>query len=249
MEDRKYLDFTNNSFLIFKIRRLSQVIFAKWCENAKKEYATQLDAILSQTNETDIIDDVVVAFSHGIKCYLERLNDEERDSFSLVMHNYNIGFFYGVIQGRLNSSWHDNYILVISNEFKVVALLEAIKELMKIDDTTTLKTGIIYRYYLNKNKLPLDEADSDKILHLSNYNSHCLLEEFRSFSKDVLTDLSMKKYAELIEKDKIMLCPNINEYFAFGEIEDLLSQSEKYFRQQSVLSREGIAGKALGVEH
>ncbi|MDM8546993.1 hypothetical protein QUF61_10910 [Candidatus Venteria ishoeyi] len=211
-----------NSPLKFVLRKISMQLVRKWLECAKYKYGSNTIADFD-FDEIEVENDFIRHLSNAIESLI---NYKSREKKSIP--GWSFGYICGHVQGALNVTWSNLYLLEPSKEFENLMKLKTVIELLRIDNDFSQKIEIIYSYFItHRNRgIIAKEALPDNVISLietgklKNINKGITRKEFDEYFEN----LFMTNYMSLLQSYDYMCCPDLTEYLDENEMINLVGK-------------------------
>lgn len=205
-----------SSPLAFRINSISKEVFTIWLKNAKTAYNLKSDLIDKIQN--DKVDDLFLNYlADAIKILVEDKSIEKK-----TVQGWSFGYVCGNVQGKLEVTWYNKYILESSIEYENIMKIKAVIEYFKMDALLLDKIGNIYSYLLEKRVQPSVEksevlSNVISIFKYKNKNSS-RIDDFKSSIVELLSTEIQTKILTLLNLQHYDCCPDLDEYLNYDEI-------------------------------
>ncbi|MBV5339668.1 MAG: hypothetical protein J0665_08910 [Deltaproteobacteria bacterium] len=208
-----------NSPLAFRINSISKEVFTIWLENAKTAYNLKPDLINKIQN--DKFEDVFLNYlSDAIKILVEDKSLEKK-----TVPGWSFGYVCGNVQGKLEVTWYNKYILEASIEYENILKIKAVIEYFKLDTLLLDKIGTIYSHLLEQRVQPsVDKCEvSPNLISIFKYKNknNSKIDDFKSSIVELLSTDIQAKILTLLNLQHYDCCPDLDKYFNFDEIVEI----------------------------
>lgn len=204
------------SSLAFRISKISKEVFAVWLENAKTAYNLQADLIDKIQN--DRVEDVFLDYlAAAIKVLVEDKSIEKK-----TVPGWFFGYVCGNVQGRLEVTWYNKYILETGIEYENIIKIKAVIEYFKLDTLLLDEIGKIYSHLLEQRVPPsVDKWDvfpNVVSIFKGKNDGSAKIDDFKNSIVELLSTDLEAKILTLLNLQHYDCCPDLDKYFDYDEI-------------------------------
>jgi hypothetical protein len=202
--------------LAFRISKISKEVFAVWLENAKTAYNLQADLIDKIQN--DKVEDVFLDYlAAAIKVLVEDKSIEKK-----TVPGWSFGYVCGNVQGRLEVTWYNKYILETGIEYENIIKIKAVIEYFKLHTLLLDEIGKIYSHLLEQRVPPsVDKWDvfpNVVSIFKGKNDSSAKIDDFKNSIVELLSTDLKAKILTLLNLQHYDCCPDLDKYFDYDEI-------------------------------
>lgn len=118
-------------------------IFRKWNTQIQEKYPTTTIII---KNERQIVSD----FNDILPLAIKHLILENK-FYTKFREGWDVGYVIGFISGSLNTLWHHEYIIKQSDNFKILTILQVLRDYIKFNSTLKIQLTDLYEHFIKDN--------------------------------------------------------------------------------------------------
>jgi hypothetical protein len=207
------------SAVMFKINRIASDVFAQWLKNAKFVHGIE-PQLLDRIKDDEVRDVFIDHLASAIKSFIEEKSDK-----MTATKGWSYGYICGYIQGRIDVSWYNKYVLELSSEYENLLKLKSIIEYLKYDGNVMDRIHHIYDHLLSQRIQPTDNMySSDKIVSILSHKNSKLIKknEFKKSLIELLSSHIEKQMLLLLDANSHDCCPDISVYVTYDDMIEIL---------------------------
>ncbi len=200
--------------LSYDIDKKAFSVFRGWIRNAKEKYPTW-DVFIEDKQE------ISKEFQNEILSSLKSISKEKYLENNLI--DWCIGYLEGRLISGLSILWSMKY-LDKPERYHHVLWLKSISMYLDVDKLTLKRINRLYKH-LQETEFPFKKLDQE--VEKNDFSAHHLLSDLEAednweTNKDYLENMIYNETLKMIEKQKKIEIPDLDEYFLIEELKELV---------------------------
>lgn len=209
-----------SSSLIFTLKKTSELVFSQWLKCAKDFYNLPTEFV--ESIKSDDVEPVFIEhLEKAINALVENKSDEK-----VQIKGWSYGYLCGYLEGCINVTWTNKYIIEPSKEYEDMIKIKSIIEYINWNESSSKHMLSIYNYLINKRIKPLELKGNipDNVVTISSHTKSDKNKEneFKISIIDLLSDELKSRILSSLEEKQCDCCPSLDEYLDYSDVKKIV---------------------------
>ena len=139
-------------------RKIAFNIFKKWLKKTNERYP-KFNIVIE--DERPIVEDFKSTLTGALQSLI--LSDTFYTKFT---KGWDIGYVIGYMTGSLGQAWHHEYVIKQTNDFKVLTVMQTLRDYLKFNDTANIQLKHLYENFISES---VNVSEFDPAIELNDF--------------------------------------------------------------------------------